>query len=38
MNYYNIVSNTNTCSNIENVKVPDTEKVEKAEKLSKNKL
>lgn len=36
--YYNIVSNTNTCSNMDNVKVPDTEKVEKAEKLSKNKL
>jgi hypothetical protein len=38
MDYHKIESNTNTCTNIDNVKVPDTEKVEKAEILSKNKL
>ena len=38
MEYHKIESNTNTCTNIDNVKVPDAEKVEKAESLSKNKL
>ncbi len=38
MDYYNIISNTNTCSNIDNVRVPDTDNIDKVEKLSKNKL
>ena len=35
LNYYNITSNTNTCDNQENIKIPETEKVQK---VSKNKL
>ena len=35
LDYYNIVSNTNTCNSMNNVKIPEVEKVEK---VSKNKL